>query len=154
MSSICVDRLMAGFGAAIAAGLWVFALPAVSASVATDGPVALPVDAPTVVNGIEVACTGVGQTRDEPRWQAYGVRIEFSNALNEYLTGGAIVVRDAAGRELVNVSCDAPWILLRLPNGAYRVEGRLLDSAAKPRSAPFTPPAGGQMRVVLQFPDA
>jgi hypothetical protein len=114
----------------------------------------LPLDAPAVVNGVELACTGIGQTRAEARWQAYGVRIEFSNARNEYLTGGAVVVRDAAGRELVNASCDAPWVLLRLPKGAYRAEGRLLGSAAKPRSAPFAPPASGQLRVVLQFPDA
>ena len=114
----------------------------------------MPVDAPTVVNGIDVACTGIGQMRLEGRWQGYGVRVEFSNARNEYLTGAAIVVRDGAGRELMNVSCNAPWILLRLPKGAYRVEGRLLDSAAKPRSAPFSPPASGQSRVVLQFPDA
>jgi hypothetical protein len=116
--------------------------------------VALPIDSPTVMNGVEVACTGIGQTRLEPRWQDYGVRVEFSNARNEYLTGGAIVLRDSAGRELMNLSCEAPWILLRLPRGAYRVDGRLLDSAAKPRSAPFAPPAHGQLRVVLQFPDA
>lgn len=117
-------------------------------------PVVLPVDSPTTVNGVEAACTGVGQTRNDPQWQAYGVRVEFSNARNEYLVGGAIMVRDSAGRELVNVSCDAPWVLLRLPKGAYRVEGRLTGSDAKPRSAPFEAPAAGQLRVVLQFPDA
>ena len=146
------ERWMAGIGAAVAAGLCLCASPASSA--APGGPAALPLDAPTVVNGVDMACTGIGQTRLEARWQGYSVRVEYSNARDEYLTGGAIVVRDAAGRELVNVSCDAPWILLRLPKGAYRVEGRLLESAAKPRSAPFTAPASGQLRVVLQFPDA
>jgi len=124
------------------------------ANAAEPHPVRLPVDAPTTVNGVELACTGIGQTRADTRWEAYGVRLEFSNARNEYLTGGAVVVRDARGRELVNVDCDAPWILLKLPKGAYRVEGRLLESAAKPRSAPFIAPASGQLRVVLQFPDA
>ena len=116
--------------------------------------VALPVDAATTINGIELACTGVGQTRDEARWRAYPIRVEFSNARNEYLVGGAITLRDAAGRELLSASCDAPWILLRLPKGAYRVEGRILGSAATGRSAPFLSPAAGQARVVLQFPDA
>jgi hypothetical protein len=111
-------------------------------------------DAPTIVNGVDLACTGIGQTRKDTRWEAYGVRLEFSNARNEYLTGAVVVVRDARGRELVNVACDAPWILLKLPKGAYRVDGRLLESAAKPRSAPFRAPASGQLRVVLQFPDA
>lgn len=152
MTRTHANRLMTGFAAA--AGLCLCASPASSASPATGAPAALPVDSPTVVNGIDVACTGIGQTRREARWQSYGVRVEFSNARNEYLSGGAIVVRDAAGRERMNVSCDAPWILLRLPKGAYRVEGRLPDTAAKPRSAPFAAPASGQLRVVLQFPDA
>lgn len=148
------EKSMANVGAVVVAGICLCAAPAWSAGPAAAGPAALPVDAPTVVNGVDVACTGIGQTRLEDRWRGYGVRVEFSNARNEYLTGGAIVVRDAAGRELVNVSCEAPWILLRLPKGAYRVEGRLLNSAAKPRSAPFASPASGQVRVVLQFPDA
>lgn len=138
---------------AVAVGLLVTG-PATAASAAPSAPVALTVDAETTVGGVEVACTGVGQTRAEARWTTYGVRVEFSNALNEYLVGGAVTVRDRAGRELLNVSCDAPWVLLRLPRGDYRVEGRLLDSPARPRSAPFSPPAKGQMRLVLQFPDA
>jgi len=142
---------MIGRLAAIAAGTMLLASPAGSA---TTAAAVLPVDSPTVVNDVALACTGIGQTRDEARWRDYGVRVEFSNARNEYLTGAAVVVRDAAGRELINVSCDAPWVLLRLPPGAYRVEGRLLESAAKPRTAPFSPPASGQLRVVLQFPDA
>lgn len=117
-------------------------------------PVVLPLDTETQVNGIAVACTGIGQTRLEPRWTSYGVRVEFSNALNEYLDGGTITVRDRSGASLLNVSCAAPWILLRLPKGAYRLEGRPLDSAARPRSAPFSPPPKGQIRLVLQFPDA
>jgi len=125
-----------------------------SAGAAEAGPVALALDTATTVNGIELACTGIGQTRADARWQTYPVRIEVSNARNEYLVGGAITVRDATGRPLLSASCDAPWILLRLPKGAYQVEGRILDSAAKPRSAPFVSPADGQLRVVLQFPDA
>jgi hypothetical protein len=128
--------------------------PAAANPAAAVNPVVLAVDAETRVGGVEVACTGIGQTRADARWQAYGVRVEFSNIRNEYLVGGAISVRDHAGREVLAVSCDAPWILLRLPPGDYRVEGRLLDSPAKPRSASVTPPRQGQMRVVLQFPDA
>lgn len=114
----------------------------------------LPVDAETTINGVQLVCTGIGQTRDDPRWQAYPVRIEFSNARNEYLVGGAITVRDTAGRELFSASCDAPWILLRLPKGAYRVEGRMPGAGVRSRSASFAPPAAGQLRVVLQFEDA
>ncbi|WP_334163574.1 hypothetical protein [Phenylobacterium sp.] len=117
-------------------------------------PAALPVDVETEVNGVPVACTGVGQTRLDPKWLAYPVRVEVSNALNEYLVGSEVTIRDRAGREVLSASCDAPWLLLKLPAGAYRIEGRIAGSPAKPRTAPFSPPAAGQMRLVLQFPDA
>lgn len=138
--------------AALAAGL-IAVLVCAGRPAAAAEPVALAVDAEATASGVELACTGIGQTRDDPRWQTYGVRVEFSNARNEYLAGGAITVRDQAGRELLTVSCAAPWILLRLPKGVYRIEGWLPDSAAKPRSARFTAPASGQVRVVLQFLD-
>lgn len=114
----------------------------------------LPVDAETTAGGVPVACTGIGQTRLDPKWAAYGVRVEFSNALNEYLGGGAVTVKDRKGAEVFSVSCDAPWILMKLAPGAYTIVGQPVDSQAKPRSATFSPPKTGQMRLVLQFPDA
>lgn len=125
-----------------------------AAAAQTAAPTPLPVDAETTAGGVAVACTGVGQTRLDSRWAAYGVRVEFSNALNEYLGGGAITVKDRKGAQVLSVSCDAPWILMKLPPGAYTIEGRPMDSPAKPRSAAFTAPKTGQMRLVLQFPDA
>ena len=137
--------IVAAFGLTLALGA-----PAAHAAPA----LVLTVDTEAIVNGVELACTGIGQTREEARWQSYAVRVEFSNARNEYLVDGAIAVRDSAGRELLSVRCDAPWILLRLPKGAYRIEATLPGSVAKPRSAAVASPAQGQMRVVMQFPDA
>lgn len=136
---------------AVASAIALLAAPAVAAEPA--GPAPLPLDQPTTVNGVEAACTGVGQTRNDPQWSAYGVRIEFSNALNEYLGAGAIRLKDRAGTTLLEASCDAPWILLRLPAGAYSVEGWIPGSPAQPRSAPIKAPRSGQTRFVLQFPD-
>lgn len=113
----------------------------------------LPLDRATTVGGYEVACTGVGQTKHDPQWLAFPVRIEFSDAKSNYLGGGKITV-SSHGKALLHLSCDAPWILLKLPAGEYVVEGVPIDTPAKPRSATFHPPAKGQMRLVLQFPDA
>lgn len=125
------------------------------AAAAAETPVVAPVDQPVQINGVDVACTGYGRAmREDPRWQAYGVRIEFSNARNEYLAGAVVTVRGAAGRVVLSASCDAPWLLMKLPAGAYRVEARLSGADAKPRSAAFRPPKTGQSRLVLQFPDA
>jgi hypothetical protein len=60
-------------------------------------PVPLPVDRATTVGGMEMACTGVGETRRNTQWASFGVRIEFSNGRNEYLGGGAVRVRNLAG---------------------------------------------------------
>ena len=139
---------------AIAVGLAAFLAALLAARSAAAEPKALTVDDETLAGGVPVACTGVGQTRLDPKWQAYGVRVEVSNAMNEYLVGAAVTVRDRSGAEVLSVACDAPWVLMKLPPGAYVVEGRLLNSPARPRSAPFSPPRTGQMRLVLQFPDA
>lgn len=114
----------------------------------------LPVDKSAEAGGIQVACTGMGETRLDPKWTGYPVRVEFSNARAEYLTDAQIVLTNAKGKPLLKVSCTAPWVLLKPPAGSYAVYGQLLESKAKPRSAPFKVPAKGQIRVVLEFPDA
>ncbi|WP_374575576.1 hypothetical protein [Phenylobacterium sp.] len=138
--------------AALALGLMLAAAPALAQESAAT--VEMPLDQPTTIDGIEAACTGIGQTREDPAWKSYGVRIEFSNAKNEYLGAGAIRLKDRAGKVLLDASCDAPWILLRLPPGAYSVEGWLPGASLPARSAPISPPKEGQTRFVLQFPDA
>ena len=129
------------------------ALLSLTVAAATPAPVSLALDAEANVNGIAVACTGIGgDTRADPRWSAYNVRIEFSNASNEYVTDGVVILRDASGRDLLSVSCGGPWVLLRLSGGRYSVKGWLSGAPDKPRSARFTPPIHGPVRVVLQFP--
>lgn len=120
---------------------------------AAAAPTVVPVDAAMTIDGVDVACTGIGlDARSDPRWLAYGLRIELSNSRNEYLVGGAFSLRDAGGRSLLDVSCDAPWLLLRVPPGSYVVEARTADRQGA-RSARVSPPKAGQTRVVLQFPD-
>jgi hypothetical protein len=137
------------------------AVPSLALTAANSAPAAdqtpaqvLPVDQTTVVQGVEVACTGMGETRQDPKWQAFPVRVEFSNGKAEYLTDAEVRLITDKGKPVLNVSCAAPWVLLKPPAGAYTVFAQLLDSAAKPRSAPFKTPTKGQIRVVIAFPDA
>ncbi|MGZ3273899.1 MAG: hypothetical protein ACXU82_11420 [Caulobacteraceae bacterium] len=134
------------------------AAPALAASATVPGaglPVqTLPVDQAADAAGIPVACTGMGETRQDPKWTTYPIRVELSNGRAEYLTDAQIVLTDAKGKVLLKVSCTAPWVLLKPPAGSYAVYGQLLESSAKPRSAPFKVPSKGQIRVVLEFPDA
>ena len=115
-------------------------------------PSITPVGVETRLNGVEVACTGIGlEARSDPRWASYGVRVEFSNSRNEYLTVGTVTLRDASGRAVFSAQCDAPWLLLRLSPGRYSVEATMPDAA--PRSSAFIAPRTGQLRVVMQFKD-
>ena len=119
-----------------------------------DGPVrASPLDSERTVDGVDVGCTGIGQSKNDPRWNAYSVRVEFSNPAREYLANGAVEVFDPSGHSLTAVRCEGPWVLLRLPPGAYKVKGWLVGQAAEPRESSFHPPAKGQMRLILTFPD-
>ena len=125
-----------------------------ASGIAVAEPTSIPPDTETTVGGVPVACTGIGQTKLDPRWSAYPVRVEFSDSHDKYLGDAEITVWDAHGRPVLSVACAGPWILLRLEPGAYKIEGRLPDNAtAKPRTAPFRPPSKGQMRLVLKFPD-
>ncbi len=112
------------------------------------------VDKDLVIDGVQLACTGIGDTRADPKWTAYPIRVEFSDAKNEYMTDAVVALVDAKGAEVLMARCDSPWLLLKPPPGTYAVYAQLMDSAAKMRSAKFSVPAHGQKRVVLQFPDS
>jgi hypothetical protein len=113
-------------------------------------PVAM--DNPITINGIDTACTGIADSKDDPRWKSYPVRIEFSNGGSQYLAGAHVTL--AKGRNiLADLDCQASWVLFRLPPGSYSVTATILGSSAKPRMAKFSPPKRGQKRVVLQFTD-
>jgi hypothetical protein len=114
----------------------------------------VPLDGQAVIGGVEVACTGIGETRNDPKWSAWPVRVEFSNAQHAYETDAAVALVNAKGKTVLTASCEGPWLLLKPGPGAYTVFARLSDSPAKPRSARFQTPAHGQIRVVIEFPDA
>jgi hypothetical protein len=113
------------------------------------------VDRSVVIGDVQLACTGVGDTRRDPKWAAYPIRVEFSDAKNQYMTDALVALVDAKGEAVLMVRCDAPWLLLKPPPGTYAVYAALMmDSPTGMRSARFTVPTRGQKRVVLQFPDA
>jgi hypothetical protein len=94
----------------------------------------LPVDGTTTVNGVEAGCTGIGiETRKNPRWKDFPVRVEFSGAYSQYFPGGQLVVKDEHGAPLLNLHCDSPWILLRLEPGKYRLAG-VMAGYSRPQS--------------------
>jgi len=124
------------------------------AGVAVAEPTKLSLDTETVVDGVPVACTGVGQSRLNPHWDTYPVRVEFSGADTSLLADEALTIFDEKGAPVVSVACEGPWILLKLAPGAYRIEGRLLDQEAQPQKGYFKVPRSGPTHLELRFPDA
>ena len=112
----------------------------------------MPMDNPVTLNGIETVCTGIADSKDDPRWKAYPVRIEFSNGGAQYLAGAHVELSQGS-KQLTSLDCSASWVLFKLAPGNYSVTGTLTGSNAKPRTAKFSPPATGQKRIVLRFPD-
>ena len=129
-------------------------LAALVASPAMAAPTHVPLDGEITVGGIGVGCTGIGQTKLQPKWGAYPVRVEFANARRDYLAGEQVSV-SAGGRQVLSITCEGPWVLLKLPAGrTYNVEARLTDQATAPHSTKVTAPKHGQGRFVIEFPDA
>ncbi len=108
-------------------------------------------DVPTMVNGVEVACTGVSlDAREDSRWSQYSLKLEFAGEGGRYLGGESVTLR-RDGKTVFSDSCNGPWLLLRLPAGRYEVEASLAGETV--RSAAIVP-ATGQARVVLRFAEA
>jgi hypothetical protein len=124
------------------------------ATAAAAQPVRVALDQETVIGGVGVACTGIGQTKNDPKWLAYGVRVEFADASSNYLAGEDLTLSGSGG-EILSISCEGPWVLLKLPAGqAYQVQARVTQGGVQPRTATVKAPSHGQTRVVLTFPDA
>lgn len=124
-----------------------FIWPADAASIAMDQPI--------TVNGIETACSGIGdQAKENLLWKEYPVRVEFSNAGAQYLSG-AHVTLSQGGKTLASFECSGAWVLFKnlKPGTTYKVAATITDQpGAGEKSASFTPPSSGQKRVVIQYP--
>jgi hypothetical protein len=121
---------------------------------ADDGTRSLPQDRPVAMNGITAVCTGTGSSKDNADWQTYPVRVEFSNAAAQFLSGMHVTL-SSGGKAVADFVCWAPWVLFKAPAGeSYKVTATLSGRADSPvKSAGFTVPSSGQKRVDIAFPE-
>ncbi|MGH7025297.1 MAG: hypothetical protein ACREEB_17140 [Caulobacteraceae bacterium] len=113
----------------------------------------VPLDGERAIGGVTIACTGIGQERNDPRWNAYPVRIESSDTNRAMVADEIVSVSDRSGAVLATVQCEGPWILLR-PSapGPYTVKGWLPGAPSASAGGAFRIPAKGQTRIELRFP--
>ncbi len=60
-----------------------------------------------------------------------GTRLEFFVRSGSFLSDITVVIRNAAGNEIVNTVSTGPWLVLNLPNGQYDVRATLEDGRAQ-----------------------
>ncbi len=118
----------------------------------TQGIVTLAPGTPTDVNGVEMVCTGIdSDTRNDPRWSAYSLRLEFAAGNRAYIADEQVTITGAKGAAMLAVHCEAPWVLAKLAPGKYSVTATIPGGVSK--HAAVSVPRTGHARVVLHFPE-
>lgn len=106
-------------------------------------------DHPQHVGGIEAVCTGIGlDARQDPRWQAFPLKVETVGREGQYL-GDVSVSPQRDGIAVADVDCEGPWLLFRVPAGRYQIEAVTEGIVVR---SPALVPQTGQARVILRFP--
>lgn len=138
----------------LAVGLAVLAIAAVALPAKAD-PTEVKLNEETTIGGIGVACTGVGQSREQPQWRTYPVKLVFADPKGLLLADVTVTVTDAKGAQVLQMHCGGPWVLLKLPAGkSFKVQAQLAQSGTAPRTNTVRAPSHGQATVVFTFPDA
>jgi hypothetical protein len=101
-------------------------------------------------NGISYACAGVGESKDDPKWKVYPLKLMFTAGTRAYVSQVDVTLQDASGSEVLKVTCDAPWLLAKVKPGAYSVTAKA--EGAPPKTVKVTVPSSGQNELAIRFP--
>jgi hypothetical protein len=113
----------------------------------------MPIDQETSINGIQAACTGVGdQQENSARWSAYPVKVVVSGTGGQFFAGETVSITKRDGGQVAQMTCNAPWVLMKLEPGAYHATVDLPGHPAK--TVAFTAPARGQREVNVVYAGA
>jgi len=113
----------------------------------------MPIDQETSVNGIQAACTGVGdQQENNARWSAYPVKVVVSGTGHQFFAGETVSITRNGGEQVAQMTCNAPWVLMKLQPGAYHATVDLPGHPAK--TVAFTAPSRGQREVNVIYAGA
>jgi len=130
----------------VAAGATLASLLALGASAAV-----LPMDAPVSMGAVTAVCTGVGSAKDDPKFAAYPIRLEFSNEGGQFVSNEHVKLMNQTGGVIAEFDCTGPWVLLQLPKGNYSATTTVPDATRGPKTVKFATPQTGQKRIGIQF---
>ncbi len=98
---------------------------------------------------IKYVCTGVGESKEDPRWSKYPLKLMFAGAGRAYVSYVKVQIKDAAGNMAFESDCDGPWLLVQLKPGKYDVTATALKKYT--RSASISVKDSGQTEYVFRF---
>jgi hypothetical protein len=105
----------------------------------------------TTVGGIDVSCTGIGEgARANAPVNRLPVKLEVVGGYGQYLAGETVTLKNANGERMLHTTCDAPWLMMKLPAGRYTAKVSVPGAPAK--TVAFNAPRhGGRRSVVVRF---
>ena len=107
-------------------------------------------DMPTTINGVETVCTGVGSAKDDPRWNAYPVKIVLATTGGANLANAHVSI-SRNGKAVAGLDCDAPWVLFRPAAGSYTATATLKNGGDTSSQNFTTDGNGPQKEITLTF---
>lgn len=108
-------------------------------------------DAVKKKDGVTYMCSGIGESKDDPRTGKFPLKIVFAtNSSALYSDVNVKIYGEESGKSVFDVFCDGAWLLVDLPGGKYRVTAT--DQKNQSRSCSMTS-GGSQTQCVLRWPD-
>ncbi len=108
-------------------------------------------EGPSGWQSIKYACTGVGESRQDPRWEKYPLKLTFTASGTAYISSVEVKIKDQKGDLAFEAKCNSPWLVVNLKPGSYRVEATALEKY--PQKASFKINSGSQTSQVIRFPE-
>jgi len=97
------------------------------------------------------ACTGIAESKEDPRWGKYSTKLMFTAGGRAYVSYIQLSIKDAQGNLVFESDCDAPWIVVDLKPGKYSLTATALKKYTK--NANLTVGGGKQTELAIRFPE-
>lgn len=110
-----------------------------------------PQDQELSFQGIKYACTGVAESKEDPRWTQYPVKLMFTTGGRAYVSFVQVKIEDPQGKVVLEVECDSPWLMADLKPGSYTV--KVTADKKYPKSAKLQVAGGKQVEQAIRFPE-
>jgi hypothetical protein len=107
-------------------------------------------DAVKKKDGVSYMCSGIGESKDDPRTTKFPLKIVFATNSSALYSDVTVKITNESGKSVFDLFCDGAWLLVDLPSGKYSVTAT--DPKGQSRSCSMTS-GGSQTQCVLRWPD-